>query len=963
MLISLLRTRSFWSLLHGTLVICLCLLSATETGIGKDRLPCSSTATQFSAGQKLLRELGGGECHTYRIALQANQFLHLVVDQRGIDVVLTIYSEDKRQLSDADRPNGSRGPETISLIAPVDGFYLFNVRSLDEVSARGSYELMFITPRIAEKNDKTLITAERLTSEAEELRSSTKSVRESRTKFEQAAEIWRSLGNLYEEALALYGAGFSCFSFGDNQAAIDYLKRSLSMFTRLKNTPGEAMATTALGWPYLYLSDLESALDSFNQAYEFHRAENNVRGQGIALYGLGWVHAVKDQDQLALQKFSESLVCRRKVMDRRGEALTLTGIARIQSRLGRHSEALDSLSLALSILPKSKRDAEADILSSLGWVHKALKENQKAMSFFNAALAIRKEIGDLTGEATTRYGVSTVYRDSGRYYEAELEIEEALRIIESLRAKGANQQLRISYFASVQDYYEFYIDLLIELDHLHPSAGYAAKALHACERARARGLLDLLAESRVDLRQGVDPALLERERVNIEKLSALALQRRQHSSGKNAVTETTTDKEIYRLRNELEVTRAEIRRLNPRYAALTQVEPLTASQIQTQILDENTVLLQYVLGEKRSFLLMATTSGVVSYELPARSEIESLARQFYEASTVRNHLDSRQSVDRRSEIYLADSKANSLARDLSQILLSPVKNRLARQRLIVLTSGALQFVPFAALPIPSQSDLDSRLLIDEHELIILPSVTALSVIRQEVKTRTPPPKTVIVIGDPVFDRSDSRVRQHLAEALMSPARFPRLIGSRWEGERILSLIPREEGKLVVDFAANTNFASSGQVSSYRYVHFATHALIDFEHPEMSGIVLSMVDQHGNTQNGFLGMEDIFKLRMPVDLVVLSGCRTALGKDYAGEGLVGLTRAFMYAGASRLAVSLWHVSDKPTSELMVRFYERMLGAEKLTPTAALRAAQLDLRKDPRWRSPYFWAPFIIQGDWR
>lgn len=943
----------------------MCVLGTTETGISRDRLPCSGTATRFSAGQKLLRALGGGECHTYLIALQANQFLHFVVDQRGIDVVLTIYSEDGRQLSDVDRPNGSRGPETISLIAPVDGSYLLNVRSLDEVSARGRYVLTFNTLRIAEKNDKTLITAERLTSEAEELRSSTKSIRESVTKFEWAAEIWRSLGNVYEEALALYGAGFSCFSFGDNQAAINYLKRSLSMFIQLKNTSGEAMVTTALGWPYLYLSDFESAFDSFSQAYEFHRTENNVRGQGIALYGLGWVHAVKDQDQMALQKFSESLICRRKVMDRRGEALTLTGIARIQSRLGRHSEALDSLTLALGILPKSKRDAEADILSNLGWVHKALSENQKAMSFFNAALAIRKEIGDLTGEATTRYGISIVHRDSGRFYEAELEIEEALGIIESLRAKGSNQQLRISYFASVQDYYEFYIDLLIELDQLHPTAGYAAKALHACERARARGLLDLLAEAKVDLREGVDPTLLERERADVEKLNALALQRRQHSNRKDAAAETT-NKEIYRLRNELEATRGEIRRLNPRYAALTQVQPLTASQIQKQILDENTLLLQYVLAEKRSFLLIATTSEVMSYELPARTEIERVVRQFYEASTIRNQLDGRQSVERlRTEISLADSKANGLARDLSRILLSPVRNKLTKQRLIVLTSGALQFVPFAALPIPSQSasELSTRLLIEDHELITLPSVTALSVIRQEVKTRTPPAKTVIVFGDPVFDRTDSRVRQHLADTRLSSARFPRLTSSRWEGEAILSLIPREEGKLVVDFAANRNFASSGEVGVYRFVHFATHALIDFEHPVLSGIVLSMVDKHGRPQNGFLGMEDIFKLRIPVDLVVLSGCRTALGKDYAGEGLVGLTRAFMYAGASRLAVSLWQVSDKPTSELMVRFYGYMLGPEKLTPTAALRAAQLDLRKDPRWRSPYFWAPFILQGDWR
>ena len=723
------------------------------------------------------------------------------------------------------------------------------------------------------------------------------------------------------------------------------------------------MVKTALGWPYLYLSDLESAFESFNKAHEIHRAEKNVRGEGISLYGLGWVHALRGEDQNALRIFSDSLICRRKVMDRRGEALTLTGIAKIQSRLGHHSEALNSLTLALNVVPASQRDAKADILSNLGWVHKALNENQKAMSFFNAALAIRREIGDLTGETTTRYGLSIVHRNSGRLSEAELEIEAALKIVESLRAKGSNQQLRISYFASVQDYYEFYITLLIELDQLHPSAGYAAKAFHACERARARGLLDLLAETKIDLRQGVDASLLERERTATQRLNALAVQQRQLSNHNIGAAEAT-DKEIYRLYNELEATRAEIRRSNPRYAALTQIQPLTGSEIQKQVLDKDTLLLQYVFADKRSFLLAATSDEITSYELSAHTAIESLSRRFYEAVTFRNRRDLRQSPERwRAEISRADSTADGLARDLSRMLLSPIKNKLTKQRLIVLTSGALQFIPFAALPVPSQTEPGSRLLLDDHEIIVLPSVTALSAIRQEVKTRTSPAKSVIVLGDPVFDSSDSRVRQNLANARLSTEIFPRLISSRWEGEKILSLVPPGEGKLVVDFAANRTFASNGEIGSYRFVHFATHALIDFDHPALSGIVLSMVDQSGRPQNGFLGMEDIFKLKMPVDLVVLSGCRTALGKDYAGEGLVGLTRAFMYAGASRVAVSLWQVEDRSTSELMVRFYKYMLGPEKLSPPAALRAAQLDLRRDVRWRSPYFWAPFIIQGEWR
>ena len=902
----LINSRCVQSLFAGVVSICL-LLGATLNSAAmeheeikipssEDSSPCSKPPAQLKVGQNLQRELGGGECHSYELTLSANHFLHIAVEQKGIDVVLTIHGPDGTRLTEVDRPNGSRGPETISLIAPVDGLYLLSLRSYEQVSARGTYDITLTPPRIAVHSDATQIDAERLITEAEKLRGSAKSTREAVAKFQQAADAWRSLGNTYEEALALYGAGYSCFSIGDNQAAIDHLKRALQMFVQLKSTSGEVIVKTALGWPYIYLSDLESAYQSFSGAFQIYRAENYVRGEGIALYGMGWVHALRGEAHQALDKFSESLVLRRKAMDRRGESLTLTGIAKIQSRLGQYSEALKNLSLALSVLPKRQPQAEADILSNLGWVHQALNENDKALSFFKTALGIRREIADLVGEATTHYGMSVVHYNAGRFSEAELEIEEALKIIESLRTKGSNQQLRISYFASVQDYYEFYITLLIELDQRHPLKGYAAKALHACERARARGLLDLLGN-----------------------------------------------------------------------AAITQFQPLTASEIQNQILDKNTLLLQFVLSEKRSFLLAASPNEITTYELPPRAEIERVARQLYEASTVRNHLDTRRNAEElRRRIARADSKADELARDLSRMLLSAVSSKLTGKRLIVLTSGALQFIPFAALPIPSQStaaQTRGSLLIDNHEIIVLPSITALFAIRQEVKTRTPPSKAVIVLADPVFDTSDGRVGEPLTDPGTSHPEFPRLISSRWEGEQILSLVPRGEGKLVTDFAANRSFALNPEVGRYRFVHFATHAVIDFEHPALSGIVLSMVDQNGKPQTGFLGMDDIFKLKIPVDLVVLSGCRTALGKDYAGEGLVGLTRAFMYAGASRVAVSLWQVGDKPTSELMIRFYKFMLGPEKLAPAAALRAAQLELRRDPRWRSPYFWAPFILQGDWR
>jgi CHAT domain-containing protein len=246
-----------------------------------------------------------------------------------------------------------------------------------------------------------------------------------------------------------------------------------------------------------------------------------------------------------------------------------------------------------------------------------------------------------------------------------------------------------------------------------------------------------------------------------------------------------------------------------------------------------------------------------------------------------------------------------------------------------------------------------------------------------------------VLADPVFSQSDGRVPALTAQSSNSQktadlslnnrhylyraaedigetnfiGSLARLPATRWEAQQITSLIPAKERLLALDFAANLETATSAELGQYRIIHFATHSLIDSLRPELSGIVLSLVNKQGEEQDGFLRSHEIYNLRLPAELVVLSGCRTGLGKEVKGEGLIGLTRGFMYAGAKRVAVSLWKVEDKPTAELMARFYKKMLGHEKLSPAAALRAAQLEMWRDERWHLPYYWAAFVLQGEWK
>lgn len=609
-------------------------------------------------------------------------------------------------------------------------------------------------------------------------------------------------------------------------------------------------------------------------------------------------------------------------------------------------------------------------------------------------------IGDRQSEALTLNSIAHYERERGELITARSQSEQALNIIESLRARIAIPELRVTYFASVNDCYQFNIDLLMELHQRHPSQGYDAEALRATERARARSLLELLAEAHADIREGVEPVLLERERELQLRLSAKS-ERQIRLRGSEPAKEQAegVSKEIKALENDIkELTseyqqmQAQIRVKSPRYAALTQPQPLNLQEIQ-QVLDPDTLLLEYALGEERSYLWAVTPGTLNSFVLPPQEEIKTAAKRVYGYLNARNRRELGETPEgRRIRIEQADAKYAKAAAVLSEMILKPVSAQLSKKRLVIVSDGALQYIPFAALPTPatrpSRMEANPPLIVN-HEIVNLPSASTLSLWRHELAGRTTAPMTVAVLADPVFDKNDERVKAVSAakngvvraepvrqtaferniartvEDLDGNFRFPpaRLSAAHWEAEQISKLVPKSERMQALDFAANRRTAISSELSKYRIVHFATHAVINSAHPELSGVVFSLVNERGEPQDGFLSVNEIFNLKLPAELVVLSACQTGLGKEVKGEGMLGITRGFMYAGASRIVVSLWSVDDRATSVLMVRFYSRMLQGEKQSPAAALRAAQLAMRSETGWKAPYFWAGFAFQGEWK
>jgi CHAT domain-containing protein len=406
-------------------------------------------------------------------------------------------------------------------------------------------------------------------------------------------------------------------------------------------------------------------------------------------------------------------------------------------------------------------------------------------------------------------------------------------------------------------------------------------------------------------------------------------------------------------------------------------------------LDGGTLLLEYMLGEEGSVLWAVTRTSAHLYELPGRAAIEQAAQRVIELLTARLPRDKETNLEAYQRAARTRSQFPAAAAELSRMILGPVAGQLRGQRLLIVADGKLHFIPFAVLPKPRPDGTRGErhpgpLLIADHEIVSLPSASVLGVLRQRGQRRAGAPKLLALLADPVFEKDDSRFSPELALAAAKPNQMDavnlrsaaadsekpeirgtlkRLRFARQEADQILaslSAAERAASLTALDFAANQALALSPELAQYRYLHFATHGILDNERPDLSGIALSLLDRDGREQDGFLRLVEIYNLQLSADLVTLSACETGLGRQVKGEGIVGLTRGFLHAGASRVLVSLWKVDDRASARLMGRVYEGIFRA-KLSPAAALRKAQLSFQQDPAMNDPFFWAAFVLHGE--
>lgn len=808
--------------------------------------------------------------------------------------------------------------------------------------------------------------------------------------YQQAVLMLRSIGDRSREAWTLNNMSTVYSQIGEPQLALDCLRISLPLSRQADDKANEALALNNTGREYFNLGDYEKADGFLRQAIELWASTDNRGGQANGQANLGQMRLTAGKPKEAAEAFARSADLYRSVSDKRGEAQVLSFLGYALTESKDYEKAIPILEDAIQRLKSIDQRSYGTAITGLGKAYAAAGKPEKAAEKFRESLAIHRAVGFKSGESDTLFFYARLEADRGNLESAKELIFQSIFTLEQIRSNVAAQSLRASFVSTKRKFYDLQTDIIMRLHQTKPNGGFDVEAFQTMERTRARGLIELLRESKADIRTGVDPQLLEQERALQQKLNTRAdALVRLKANPATAEQAKSTEAEIATLLEELERKQSEIKKVSPRYAALTQPAAITLDEVRS-VLDADTVLLEFWLGDPRSYAWLVSKTGLKTVQLPNRFDIEKLARQANEAMTVRGRRHTFQTEEQfRNAVLEGDRVFEKSAAELSRLLLAPIAGEIAGKRILVVADGGLLFVPFSALPDPSAPGSP---LISSHEVISLPSAGVLKALREEKKARKPAEYTLAVIADPVFDRLDRRVKSgprpsgaevsgtreiglqlsqsQLAQAAKSTGIaeagddlvIRRIPFTRKEAQSIRRFVDKPSATVALDFNASRDFALGPDLSHYRIVHFATHGIVDTTRPELSGLILSLVNEKGEPKDGFLRMTDVYNLRLPAELVVLSACQTGIGKTMHGEGLIGLTRGFFYAGARRLVVSLWSVNDEATADLMTDFYRAML-RENADPSAALRRAQREMIKSKRFSAPYYWAAFSLQGDWQ
>jgi len=764
--------------------------------------------------------------------------------------------------------------------------------------------------------------------------------------YRRALDLRTATGERFEEALTAHNLASALLDVGANGEALALLQRALAIRTEIGDAIGLGYTHYGIALAHWTWGDAESALASYERALALWRQQNNTAGQADVLNAIGLALMSLGEPARAEDRYRQALVLWEQTKHGVGQAYTRNNLGMLYFAARRYDAAAAEYARALELLTAEGdlrgiayvRHNQGDLAAARGSPAAALQAYEDSLARKRAvddkygvaltltrlaqarllagdaaaahitaveSLALHHAIGNRTGETATLAVLSSIASARNQPGEAIRYAASAVSLSEQTRAAISNDELRTSYFATQQDLYA-------RLIALQTAAGQHVDAFETSERSRARVLLDAVAGIR-------PPAAPLAERSGVERLIRAAVQR--HNA-------KAADELLHRW--------AAIEARLRAAGQDTTPEPARFETVRQALLTPGTALLEYFAGEASGYAWLITPTSLHTASLPPLAALDRLTRRYRDALTARASVPPEESGSARAaRLAKADAQVAATAGALGDALLRPFAARFRDQRgpraikrLLIVPDGPLHQIPFAALP------LGSGLLLDHAEVVILPSAS-LAVQLRAKQTPSGNGPTLTLLAAPAFNGSWAPLPMTALEA-----------------RAISRLIPGAH--LLTGPAATRAALLKPPLLDASILHLATHARADAGRPALSRIALAAGDE--------LTLADIYGLPLHSRLVVLSGCETALGRDVAGEGPVSLSRAFFYAGARTVAASLWNVQDRATAELMRHFYEGLL-LRRLTPPAALRAAQLTLRKDARWNHAYYWAPFLVLGDWR
>jgi len=773
---------------------------------------------------------------------------------------------------------------------------------------------------------------------------------ESAQNFESALNLARTVGDTRLQAEALVYRGYVEHRKGAWQESISFMAKAEDLFDGNAEPFLMGQITSGLAESFIETGLPEVGLQKYQQALEYYREADSAAGLVGASWGIGKAQYILGRYPEALAILQQTLADAETNKMPWWVAQSHDYIGRTYAALNQPLQALEQLETALQLYDEQgSLMEEARVRALIGQLYQTQAKLEEAQQFYKQALQTFVALDDHIDQSATLFALGQLEMKRGNYETAENYLRQSIDTTENVRSMSTTVHLTAAFSATVHDRYSQYIQCLLRRNDKQA----AVHAFEISESARARSLAEFLRRTETNLLVRLDPELAKQEKSLRHLMAAKENDRVALLSKKYEKADLQKlDAELAQLEEQYKYLSATISQRYPAYDQITRPHTWDLARIQEQVVsDDDTILLEYIVGVDKSYVWAITRDSLTAHEITG--DVGKAAETVYNLS---------------KEPAKDGSELTGAANALSQMVLSPVATQLNKRRIIVIADGALNYIPFQMLPSPASG---SEPLVVQHDIVNAPSASVLGELREEVADRGVRSKVLAAFGNPAFGASQPKASAAVSAAVrdielngdtLDLSATGQLFFAEREINSLREIATPAATFAATGFAANRDQLFTMDLSQFAILHFATHGLLDPKHPEHSGILLSTVDDKGKELKGFIGLQDIYSLRAPVDLVVLSACRSGLGREIRGEGLVGLTRGFMYAGATTVVASLWKVDDEATAELMKRFYSEMLQNRK-TPDEALRIAQISIREKPQWSAPHYWAGFTLQGEFK